>query len=177
MLLDILLGAVVLVSVVSAARNGFTKEVVRLGSLAAGLLVAMWGYGALALTLAPWIANARIAAVVAFALIFVGCIMIGALVASFLASVWEWSGLRWMDILLGGGFGLVRGALVCGAIVLCLLAFRPFEGASRAVAESTIADWATNVARTAAALAPQGLREAFGQGEAEVDREREEGHA
>lgn len=177
LLLDIFLGLILLISVVGAARNGFTKEVVRLVALVVAVVVAMWGHGILALQLRPWIADASIAAVLAFALIFVGCLLVGVLVAGLLASVWEWGGLRWMDMLLGGGFGLVRGMLVCGVVVLCLLAFRPFESVSNVVAESRIAPWATNVARTAAALAPQGLRRAFGQGAAEVEEKRGGGNA
>ena len=177
MLLDIFLGAILLLSVAGAARNGFTKEVVRLAALIVAVVVAMWGHGVLAQQFSPWIADARIAGVVAFVLLFVGCLLVGALAAGLLASVWEWSGLRWVDMLLGGGFGLVRGMLVCGVVVLCLLAFRPFASVATVVAESRIAPWATNVARTAAALAPQGLRRAFGQGAAEVEERRGGGDA
>ena len=169
-MLDVVLGVILLVSVFGVARNGITKEAIRIAALILGTLASMWGYGVLAGILRPWIQNGRIASGVAFVLIFVGCIVAGALLARVLAGVWSMTGLRWIDRLLGAAFGVVRGLLITAVILLGLVAFQPFSGTSGAIANSRIAPWVLHLARTAAALAPQGLRDAFGQGMTLVER-------
>ena len=125
----------------------------------------------LAAELAPWIENPRVASGVAILLILVGCLVAGSLVARLLSDVWKWTGLRWMDMLLGAAFGVVRGALVSGFVLLGLLAFQPFDSTPRIVAESRIAPWVINVARTVASLAPEALRDAFRRGVEAVEEE------
>lgn len=176
-LLDFLLGTILVVSVVTAARNGFTREVIRMAALVCGIAAALWGHGLLAQELGPWIQDGRVAAAVAFLGIFVGCLVAGALLARLLVGVWEWTGMRSMDILLGAGFGLVRGVLLCGVVLLVLLAFRPFSGTPRAVADSAIAPWVISVARTAILVAPEALREAFREGHRQVQQGRSSGAA
>lgn len=176
-MLDIVLGTVILVSVGAAARKGFTREVFGIASLVLGVLVAMWGYGPLATALGGRITDSRLSGVLAFVLIFVTCLLVGGLVARMVSGMWEWTGLRWMDMLLGGLFGLVRGTLLAGLLLLALLAFQPFQGTTTLVADSKIAPWVINVARTAASLAPGALREAFRRGVDAVEKEVASDHA
>ncbi len=170
--MDIILGGFLLVSVFFAARNGITREVVRIASLIIGLMLAMWGYGVLGRQLQTWIPDGRIAAVVAFAAIFLGCLVAGAGLAYVLTGVLDLTGLRWIDVALGGAFGLVRGLLLSVALVFVLLAFQPVPGASSMVAGSKIAPTVVSLAMTFATLAPKGLREAFGKGVERVHEER-----
>lgn len=174
-MLDIVLAAILLLSALTAARNGITREVIRLASLVAGLMLAMWGYGLLAPLLQPHVESARLAAGAAFAAIFVGCLIAGTLLSYALGGVWSITGLRWLDMSLGGAFGVIRGLLVSAVLLLSLLAFQPFPGTPDLVAGSRIAPWALNLARTAAAMAPSGLKEAFARGAALVDGERSQG--
>ena len=168
-MLDVALGTILVVSVISAAWNGITKEAFRIAALILGIMAAMWGHGLLALQLGPWIEDGRVAAGVAFVSIFLGFLLAGALLGHFLASVWSWTGLRWLDMLLGGCFGIVRGVLICAVALVGLLVFQPFASTSSMVAGSTITPWVINMARTAIAVAPSGMREAFGESAAEVD--------
>ena len=170
--LDIALVGILIVSVFAAARNGITKEAIRIASLFVGLIVSMWGYGLLAQELQPWIQNGRAAAAVSFASIFLGCLIAGALLAHVLAGVWSLTGLRWLDMALGAGFGMIRGLLISAVLLLGLVAFQPVAGTSQIVADSKIAPWVMNVARTAVGMAPKGLKEAFGKGAAEIEEER-----
>ena len=166
------MGVILVVSVIAAARNGITKEAIRIGSLVVGLLIAMWGHGVLALELRPWIESDRIAATVAFALIFLGCLILGALLAYLLAGIWQLTGLGWLDRGLGACFGLIRGLVICAAALLGLVAFQPFAETASMVARSRVAPVVMNVARTAASMAPSGLKEAFGRGAAEIEENR-----
>lgn len=168
-MLDIVLVGILGLSVVAAARNGMTKEVIRLAALVVGLMVAMWGYGLLAEQLSPWIEDARIAAVVAFAALFLGCLFVGVLLSLALAGIWALSGLKWLDMALGAGFGAIRGLLVSAALLLGMVAFQPFADTSGLVADSRIAPWIMNVARTASTIAPGALKEAFQKGASEIE--------
>ena len=170
--LDVVLGSILLLSVILAARNGITKELFRIAALIVGVVVAMWGHGLVAHQLQPWIRNPRIAATVAFALIFLGCVILGMLIARALVSVWSFTGLRWLDMSLGGVFGMLRGLLVCAVLLLALIAFEPLGNTRGIVARSVLAPWIVSLARTVAAVAPQGLRAAFKQGIAAVENEK-----
>ena len=163
-MLDIVLGVILLASVVGAALNGLTKELLRIASLVVGLLVAMWGYGVLAGYLAQWISNAKIASVAAFALLFTGCLIAGALLARMLSGIWSMAGLGLLDRLLGAAFGALRGLLLAAALLLALVAFQPIADTADLVADSRIAPIVLNLARTAAAVAPDALHDAFHDG-------------
>lgn len=168
MVLDIALGAILLASVIGATLNGLTKELLRIASLVVGLLVAMWGYGLLAGYLAQWISNANVASAAAFALLFIGCLITGALLARVLAGIWSLAGLGLIDRLLGAAFGALRGLLLAAALLLALVAFQPVADTAGLVADSRIAPFVLNLARTAAAVAPEALREAYQDGLARV---------
>ena len=164
MVLDVVLGAILLGSVIGATLNGLTKELLRIASLVVGLLVAMWGYGVLAGYLAQWIPSAKIASVAAFALLFSACLIAGALLARLLAGIWSLGGLGLLDRLLGAAFGALRGLLVAAALLLALVAFQPVADTAGLVADSRIAPFVLNLARTAAAMAPEALRNAYQDG-------------
>lgn len=168
-MLDAVLVGILGLSVLAAARNGVTKEVIRIAALVVGLVVAMWGHGLLAEQLRSWIEDPRVAAVAAFALLFLGCLLLGVVLAHLLAGLWSLSGLGWLDMALGGAFGAIRGLLICAALLLGLVAFQPFADTSRLVAQSRIAPWVMNIARTAASVAPRALEEAFQKGVAEIE--------
>lgn len=54
----------------------------------------------------------------AFAVLFIGTLIIGGIVAWLLSKLVKWVGLGWLDGLLGGLFGVLRGVLVVLALVL-----------------------------------------------------------
>ena len=166
--IDALIGGILLLSVLGAVRNGATREVLRIAALLAGIFLAMWWYDRVALELQPYIDDPRLAACAAFLSIFTGCLLAGAVFAWSLVKVWGFAGLRWFDRLLGAAFGLVRGLLVAAAVLLAVIAFRPFPDAAQTVAESKLAPWVLHAARAAAAAAPRDFRDAFLNGSERV---------
>lgn len=169
--LDVLLGAVLLVSFVGAVRNGLTKEIIRLVALVAGIVGGLWWYQDAAAYLQPVVADRGIASFGGFLAILFGSLITGMILAWALARILGWVGLRWFDRLLGGAFGLVRGLLVCAALVLALLAFTPLTGSTEVIAASRIAPWVLHVAQATSLVAPGELRQAFDENFAQVKAE------
>jgi membrane protein required for colicin V production len=158
--LDIVIGAILLVSGIAALRNGLTREIIRIAALAIGVLGALWFYDRLALEL-TFMANPALAKFSAFLGILFGCVFAGAILAWVLDKFWGATGLRWFDRLLGGGFGLVRGWIAATVLLLGLVAFVPIAGVDHAVAESNLAPIVLSGARIATYLAPTALRQAY----------------
>jgi membrane protein required for colicin V production len=162
--LDVLIGAVLVLSFAGALWNGLSREVVRLFALVGGILGGMWWYNRLAPHLKPLVDDEHFAAFAAFLLIVLGSLLAGAVVAWFLGKILRWTGLRWFDRLLGGAFGLVRGLLLAAALVLAVIAFQPTAGSAEGVAGSRLAPWVLYGAYAAATAAPAELRTKFQRG-------------
>ena len=68
--------------------------------------------------------------------------------------------LKWVDRLLGGVFGLLRGWAVCSIMVIAVVAFPVHENI---MARSFLAPYLLTGARTAVILVPKTLKEKFNQ--------------
>jgi membrane protein required for colicin V production len=151
---DWVIAAVLLFSVLLAAAQGFFLEVFSLAGVVVGFLLAAWEYplvaGWLTFINPPYAAN-----IVAFIVIFaVVSILVGTI-----GRIASWgmkqAGLRWVDRVLGGAFGLVRGAIVVTVMVMATAAFVP--NASW-MARSHFAPYFLVVGRTASWLTPADVR-------------------
>jgi membrane protein required for colicin V production len=166
--LDVLLGVVLLVSFAGAVRNGLTKEIIRLIALVVGIVGGLWWYRDVGAYFQPFLADRNISSFAGFLAILFGSLTAGIIIAWVLVKFLGWVGLRWFDRLLGGAFGLVRGLLVCAALVLALLAFTPLARSTEVVAESGIAPWVLHAAQAASLTAPGKVRQAFDENFARV---------
>lgn len=163
--LDLTIGGILAISFLTALRNGMTREIVRIVALLFGIVGAMWGYERVAGEyLAPYISDPRLAQFAAFGGIVIGCLLAGAVAAWILVKLWGVTGLRWIDRLLGGAFGLVRGTVIATALVLGVVSFAPMADAEETVAESQLAPLVLHGARAASLAAPTALRDAYGAG-------------
>ena len=84
----------------------------------------------------------------------------GALLAKMFSKLFKWTGLSWLDRLLGGVFGLVRGALIAVVIVAVLLAFTP-KPMPNWMVRSQVLPYAMEASSAIAALAPNAVTTAF----------------
>jgi len=110
--------AVVALSVLLGWWRGLVYEVLALlGWVAAAIVARLFAAKA-----APYIPAAlgaeAVRTAVAFTALFIGTLIIGGIVAWLLSKLVKWVGLGWMDVLLGGLFGVLRGVLVVLALVL-----------------------------------------------------------
>lgn len=133
--LDIVIIVAIAIPTFLGFRTGIIKAVLSLAGLIVGVFLAGRYYLPLSEQLA-FIPQASVAKIVAFAIILVGVMVI----AGVLASLLKWAAsvvmLGWVNHLGGAVFGLVLGAIFCGAL---LATWVKFLGATGAITESNLA--------------------------------------
>jgi len=162
--LDFLILAVVAVSLIGSILKGFTREVVSLVALVAGVVVALWWYPIPARRLEPYTSGPAVAGFVGFGVILLAFLILGWMVSKLLAKLIKASGMRWFDRLLGAAFGLVRGLVMAAVIVLAMVAFAPAKSSFQTVDQSLFAPAVLQGAKVIVVLGPRKLREGFENG-------------
>jgi membrane protein required for colicin V production len=159
-LLDLIVLLIVGASVVGGFIAGFARG--GIGFLAAvfGVLCGFWFYGIPAAAVHKYIHSVTASNLIGFLVVFFGLIFVGALIGKLLSKLFKWTGLSWLDRLMGAMFGLVRGALVAVAFIAVLLAFTP-KPTPNWMVNSTVLPYAIDASNTLAALAPTAIKEAF----------------
>jgi membrane protein required for colicin V production len=159
--LDWTLAGIVVVSTVAAMRKGLIRELISLASVVVGLVIAAVGYS----RAAPWFEDLtkshEVALGLGFLVLFIGTLLVGALLSLLAQKLIQAAGAEWFDRFLGGIFGLVRGVLV-DAIVL--LAFVAFAIKPDAVRQSSLAPYITTCTRVIALMMPSELKAQFRAG-------------
>jgi membrane protein required for colicin V production len=159
-LLDILLVLVVGASVVTGLMAGFAR--VGIGFIAAitGLLCGFWFYGIPAAWIHQHLSSKTASNLLGFFIVFFAFVSLGAALGKLLSKLFRWTGLSWLDRLIGGAFGFVRGALIAVAFIAVLLAFTP-KPTPNWMVNSRVLPYAIDASNLCAALAPREIKEAF----------------
>src|SRR6476659_6913765 len=122
-LLDWILIAVLISSVVLSWFKGFVREILGLVTVLAGVLLAAWLYRPVSGAFKDVVRTENIALFLGFSLIFVVTLFAGFLIIWLVTSFVKFAKLQWADRLLGAAFGFIRGWTICAAILLALTAF------------------------------------------------------
>jgi membrane protein required for colicin V production len=165
---DLLLLLILAASVMTSFRKGFSREVIGLASVVLALLCGIWFYGTAGALFAPYVSSPGVAHLAGFFLVFLGVMLVGALVSGVVGRFLQVTGLSFFDHILGAGFGLARGVLIAVALVTGVMAFSPGGQPPAAVVQSRIAPYAVDGARVVTSVAPHELREGFSKTYAEV---------
>ena len=124
-LADVLIVAVLVVSVVSAFVKGFFLEVFSLAGVVLGLFFAGANYSGFA----PWVmrlvANREAANLIAFLVIALLVMVLAGLVGRALRGLVRGVGLGIVDRIFGAVFGLVKGCIVVTLVLMGIVAFLP----------------------------------------------------
>ncbi len=152
----------ILVFSIQGLSEGFARLVVGLAAAIAGLFVASWTYGVAAAYLLPFVSSRSVANVLGFVLIFIAIQILGAIVGRMLHKLFKWTGLGWLDRLLGFAFGSLKAILVGIVLVLILTAF-PMKPVPDAVSRSRIAPYLIGAAQAISYIAPRELRDGFAE--------------
>ncbi len=160
--LDYVLLALVAGSVIAGLWKGLARSLIGLAAVIAGFLCALWFYGVVGAFFYEYLSSRRLAHLLGFLLIFLGIVVVGMLLAALAARLLKRAHLSWLDHLLGGGFGLARGALAAAALLVAIMAFAP-KPPPRAVVGSRLAPYVLEAARWIVAAAPYEVRQGFQQ--------------
>ena len=168
-LLDLLVVIVIGSSVVAGFVAGFAR--VSIGFLAAivGVVFGFWFYGVPAGWVHRYLHSVAVSNFIGFLLVFWAILAIGALFAKVTSKLFKWTGLSWLDRLLGGVFGLVRGALIAVVMIAVLLAFTP-KPMPNWMVKSQVLPYAMEASNVIASLAPNAIKNAFRESMLELRR-------
>jgi membrane protein required for colicin V production len=157
--LDIVFAIVLIASVLEGLKKGFARTALGLAAVIVGLVGGLWFYGSVGALFGTHVGKTG-ANVLGFLIIFVGVILVGALLGALIARLLKMVHLSWLDRLAGGAFGVLRGALVCAVIVAVMMAFssQPPPGP---VANSRLAPYVMGTARIMVYAAPHEFSEGF----------------
>ena len=166
--LDIVLLLVLLVSVLTSFRKGFSREVIGLVAVVLALLLGTWFYGTAGSFLSPYVSSRALANLLGFFLVFGAVMLAGAVVSFVMGRFLKVTGLSIFDHLLGAGFGLLRGILVAVALIMGIMAFTPGDQPPASVVNSRLSPYVVDAARVVASMAPKELKDSFRKTYAEV---------
>jgi len=159
--LDWALAAVVLVSTVAALAKGFVRELISLAALVAGLVVAALYYERAAAWFQDLTISHQAAEGIGFLVLFLGVLIVGAVLSSLTRKLIRTAGLQWFDRSLGALFGFLRGLLVDSVLLMVLVAFAIKVDV---VQRSVLAPYVTAGARVLVLAMPSELRTQFREG-------------
>jgi membrane protein required for colicin V production len=158
---DWVIVAVIVLSVIQAAISGFFHEAFGIAGLVFGYLLAAWNYQRLAERFAPHLKSMWLGEIAAFLIIFLAVLFVAGFAGRIARHIVKEVGLSFVDRLLGGTLGLLRGGLMVAVILMSMAAFTP---ASTWLEGSELAPYFLVVGRAAIWVAPSELRARFYQG-------------
>jgi membrane protein required for colicin V production len=153
---DVILVLIVAVSTIAGLAKGLVREVFSLVGVLLGILLALVLSADLSVFLGRWIPYESAAYAAAFILVFVLTMVAAAIVAALVTKVLTVANLGFYNRLLGGLFGLVRGAVIGLVLMLGITLF--LDADSPLVRDSRLAPQLAWSARGIAPLLPESVR-------------------
>jgi len=158
---DWVIVAVIVVSVIQAAISGFFHEAFGIAGLVFGYLLAAWNYQRLADRFAPHLKSEWLGEIAAFLIIFLAVLVLAGMAGRITRHIVKEAGLSFVDRILGGALGIVRGSLIVAVILVSMATFTP---TSQLLEGSELAPYFLVIGRAAIWVAPSELRGRFYQG-------------
>jgi membrane protein required for colicin V production len=158
---DWVIVAAIVLSVVQAVSSGFFHEAFWMAGLVFGYLLAAWNYQRLAAQFAPHLKSAWLGEIAAFLIIFLAVMILAGIAGRITRWIVKEAGLSFVDRVLGGALGLLRGSLMVAVVLMSMAAFTP---TSQWLEGSELAPYFLVVGRAAIWAAPPELRARFYQG-------------
>jgi membrane protein required for colicin V production len=157
-ILDFIVAAILVYSIVISAMRGFAREALRLASIVVGLILAGWFYRSAALLFKDVVKTENVALFLGFSVIFLGTLLIGLLVTWLSTKFVKVARIEMFDRGLGAAFGFIRGWLL-GAIVF--MGLTAFDVQADRVRNSELAPYFLPGARLISLATPYDLKARF----------------
>jgi membrane protein required for colicin V production len=122
-MLDLLLIAILVYSIVISWLKGFVREVLALITVLAGVVLAAWFQRSLAGLFKDVVRTENLALFFGFSVIFVATLVAGFVTIWLIARFVKFAKLQWADRMLGAAFGFIRGWVIGAVVLLALTAF------------------------------------------------------
>src|ERR1700686_4236086 len=119
---DWIIVIVIAVSVLQAAISGFFHEAFGIAGLVFGYLLAAWNYQRLAARFAPHLKSMWLGEIAAFLIIFLAVLFVAGVAGRIPRHIVKAAGLSFVDRVLGGALGLLRGSLVVAVVLMSMAA-------------------------------------------------------
>lgn len=160
--LDVLLLFILAVSVATSYRKGLSRELIGLAATVLALLLGIWFYGPAGAFLIPYVSSRGVANLAGFFIVFFGVLTVGHLISYAIGRFLRVTGLRFIDHLLGAGFGALRGLLISVALITGIMAFSTdADHPPESIVNSRLSPFVVNASRVVVAMAPHELKEGF----------------
>jgi membrane protein required for colicin V production len=167
--LDWVIALMVIASALSGLRTGFARAAVGTAALLLALVAGLWLYGSAGGWLRDYVSHKSVANFLGFCIVFFAVTGAGMLAAHLLAKLFKWVGLGWLDRLMGGALGLVRGVLFAMVLVLAMCGFSR-NPPPASVAASRLAPYIIDASSLMASAAPRELKDGFDESYRRVKR-------
>ena len=99
--LDIVLFLIVVGSVVSGFLAGFARAGIGFLAAITGVLFGFWFYSIPAAWIHKIISSVAFSNLAGFLVVFFACALVGGLIGNLLAKLFKWTGLSWLDRIMG----------------------------------------------------------------------------
>ncbi len=159
---DIFLLVLACLLVLVGVIKGIVRILIGIAALVAAFAVAAYYHQPLAGRLGVVDVSDGVLRLIAYALIFIGVMLTGGLLAYLTRKLIKASMLSWADRTAGAVVGLIAAALVAALLVLPVVAYSPWG--PQALGDSKLAPYIVGVAEAAAAVAPPEMAERYREG-------------
>jgi len=143
---------------------GLVRGIARIGigfaAMILGLVLGLWFYGAAGSFFQEYVSHKMISNAIGFGIVFGAVVALGGLVSFTLAKFFKWAGLTWLDRLLGGLLGLLRGAVFGLILVMAIMTFSR-KPPPKAIVDSEFAPYLVDASGVIVAMAPRELKDGF----------------
>lgn len=157
--LDVLLVAILFWFVLRGLMAGLIRAVASILGIVLGFVTAAYGSVFMAPFLASLVQNDTLAVALAFFLIFLTIYVVMYLVGATLNSLFKMLKLGWLDMALGGVFGLAKGLLLACILIFVLTFALPPQHPF--LKDSSLYPLVSQLSREIGAFAPEELRGRF----------------
>jgi len=155
--LDIVLLVILAITLILGCIKGLVRQLIGILAVIIGLILSLMYYHSVGTFFRPLVSNDSIAHFLGFLSIFLIFLLLGWLVSRLFSKVMK-GPLKFINHVLGGFFGLLKGTLICGIIVF---AFLVFAVNTKALKGSIIAPSCLKMTKAVVNLIPQELKDKF----------------